>query len=326
MANGVFIGRREAIGVGKETTAGTAVAPAFWQRHLKLALDQKTNTVDNLSAMGRIENINDSLVAEQWSEGSINGKVTDVSIGLFLLNIFGSQAAALHPAETIVYDNTFTVGQTNVPPTLTFSRWNPIINRRYAYGTLTDFELDITMGGWAQFTSTFMAKAGATATDTVAFIVENEFTSKHVVVKNAANIAGLTGATALPLKSLKMKISRKASRFTPFGVIDPTAFDTESWGVTGDLVLRYIDTTLEATALANTRQAMSIALINTDTTIGATTNPSVTFTAPKVRFQPIVLDDPLDQVLSETVSFQCEFDVALSYMMQAVLTNTQNGY
>lgn len=326
MPNGAFIGRRDSVGVGKETTPGTSVAPAYWQRHLKLALDQKTTRAENTSAMGRIEDINDSLVTEQWSEGSINGKVTDSTIGLFLLNMFGTVTPALHSGETTVYDNTFTVGQTNVPPTLTFCRSNPVVTRRYAYGVLQDFELDVKTGDWCQFTSTLVAKAGATGSDSVAFVSENEFTAKHVTVKVATNTAGLTGASALQLKSLKLKISRKTDRFTPFGQIDPIAFDTNSWGVTGEMVLRYTDTTLEALGIANTRQAMSIALVNNDVTIGSGANPSLTFTAPKVRLMPITLDDDLDKPLNQTVQFTCEFDTTTSSMLSAVLTNTVNGY
>jgi hypothetical protein len=326
MSNNPFIGRKDAVGVGLETTAGTGVAPQAWQRHLSLSLDQKTTQAQNNSAMGRVEDINDSAVTEEWAEGSVNGKITDITIGYILANIFGSVSAAAHPSETLVYDNTFTVNQNQQPNPLTFSRVNPVASRRYALGMLTDFELDIKTGGWVQFTSTFVSKTGATSSDTVAFTNENEFTSKHVTVKVATNIAGLSGATALQLKELKLKISRKANRFVPFGAIDPATFDTESWGVTGTMVLRYTDTTLETLALANTRQAMSVALVNTDTTIGTSSNPSLTFTAPKVRLTPITLDNNLDQVLNQTVAFTAELDVVLAYMMQAVLTNTQNGY
>jgi hypothetical protein len=128
------------------------------------------------------------------------------------------------------------------------------------------------------------------------------------------------------VKSLKLKIARKADRFTPLGAIDPAAFDAQSWGVTGELVLRYTDTTLDALGLANTRQAMSIAIANTDVTIGTAANPSLTFTAPKVRLSPIKLDDNLDQVVNQTIPFTCELDTTAGYMLQAILTNTQNGY
>lgn len=327
MPGNPFIGRRESVGVGKETTPGTSVAPSFWQPHLALTLDQKTTQVQNNSALGRQEDINDSAIVEEWAEGSLNGKVTDQTIGLLLYNVFGTAAAALHAGETIVYDNTFTVNNSTLPPSLTFVRVNPVVNRRYALGDVTDFELDVTKSDWAQFTASISTKTGVTGSDTAAYIAENEFTSKHVTVKIASLTSGLAGATALDIKSIKLKISSKSDRWTPFGAIDPTSFDSESFGVTGEMVLRYTDTTtIEAIALANTRQAMSIALINTDVTIGSTTHPSLTFTMPKVRLSPITLDNQLNTVLNQTVTFTAELDTTVPSMISAVLTNLKNGY
>lgn len=438
MSNNPFIGRRDAIGVGIEVTAGTGVVPQSWQRHLALTLDPKTTVVQNTSAMGRVENINDSAVTEQWMDGSINGKVTDLTIGYFLLNIFGLIASATHSGESIVYDNTFTVAQAVVPPYLTFARSNPVRSRRFALGQLTDFEIDVKQNDWVQFTSTVTSKMGQSSTETVAFnAAEHEFTSKHVNLKLASTVAGLTAASlaapvlntattattggtlaattyfyvltalnangetlqsneisrvttgststvshswsavagatgyklyrstatttetllttlgavtsytdtgaltpgaAVPptanttavtpaqIKSIKLKISRKNERFTPLGVIDPTSFDPDAWGVTGTIVARYTDTVLEDIAMANTAQAMSLAIVNTDTTIGTSTNPALTFTAPQIRLAPQTLDNKLDQTLSQTFNFTGELSLAAGYMLQAVLTNTQNGY
>jgi hypothetical protein len=432
-----FIGRRDSVGVGIEAVAGTAVAPQAWQRQLALTLDQKTTVVKNTSAMGRVEDINDSAVTEEWVEGSVNGKITDATIGYFLANMFGLNSATLHSGESAIYDNTFTVVQSALPPYLTFARWNPVRSRRFALGTLTDFEIDVKQNDWVQFTATVQAKSGQTSTETVAYAAEHEFTSKHVALKVASSLANLTatalaspvmsapstattggtlpaatyyyvltaingngetlksnevsqvttgststvtlswaaitGATGyklyratstgaevllttlgtvttftdtgsltpgsatpptanttavspIQIKSIKMKISRKTERFTPVGAIDPVSFDPNAWGVTGTIVARYTDTTLEDIAFANTAQAMSLALTNTDVTIGTAANPALVFTAPQMRLDPQTLDNKLDQTISQTFNFTLELNTAAGYMLQAVLTNAQNGY
>jgi hypothetical protein len=326
MAGNPYIGRRESVGVGIETTAGTGIAPQAWARHLALTLDPKTMVVQNTSAMGRVEQVNDSAVTEEWVEGSIHGKVTDLTFGYFLANIFGLVSAALHPTETTVYDNTFTVAQSVLPPSLTFARTSPVRSRRFAMGTLTDLEIDFKQNGWTEFIATVTAKSGATSTETVAFVAENEFTSKHFALKFASNIAGLTGATPTQVKSLKLKLARKTERFTPLGTIDPVSFDPNDWTATGTIVARYTDTALEDIAFLNTAQAMSIAMVNGDVTIGTSANPGVVFTAPKVRLSPQTLDNPLDTTLSQTFNFNCELDTVAGYALQAVLTNKQNGY
>ena len=327
MAGNPFRGRDEAVGFGIETTPGTGVAPQAFQPHLALTLDPKTNVEEDKSAMGRSESRSDSAVTEEWVEGSLNAILNDLTIGYPLVNILGQVAPTLHSGETLVYDNLFTVAGPGVlPPSLTFARTSPVRSRRFSMGTLTDLEIDVKQNGWVEYTATITAKSGATSTETVLIPTFNKFTSKHVVVKRATNLAGLTGATAMQLKSIKLKLSRKTDRFTPLGTIDPVSFDPNDFSATGSMVLRYTDTSLEDVAFLNTAQAVSIALINTDVTIGTATNPSLTFTMPKVRFSPITLDNPLDKTLSETVNFECELDTTANYMIQAVLTNLKNGY
>ncbi|MEA9986255.1 phage tail tube protein [Subtercola sp. RTI3] len=322
-----FIGRKDSVGVGIEAVPGTTVAPQAWQRHLALSLDPNTTVIQNTSAMGRVEEVNDSAVTEQWVDGTINGKVTSNTIGYFMLNMLGIVTPTLHSGETAVWDNLFTIDQGNVPPSLTFARSNPVIARRFGLGTQSDIEFSYKQNDWAQFTSTVMAKAGQTSSETVAFIAnEPEFTSKHVTVKLAANVAGLSAASALQLKSLKFKISRKADRFTPMGAIDPVSFDNEDYSVTGSFVLRYTDHTLEDLGMLNTTQALSIDLTNSDVTIGTAAHPQLTFTMPQVRLAPISLDDPLKQALSQTINFSCELNSTLGYLIQGKLVNTQNGY
>lgn len=327
MSNG-FIGRRESVGIGLETTAGTAVSAAAWYPHLAITLDNKTNVVNNTSALGRIEDINDSAVVEQWMEGSINGKIYGKSFGYFLSNMFGTPTAAAHAGETIVYDNTYAVQQqtSSIKP-LTFTRVNPVVTRQYAYGMQSDMEIGVTQQDWAMFTSSIQSKVGVSGSGTASYTAnEPEFTSKDATLKFAANLAGLTGATAVDFKSIKLKISRKLERYTPVGAIDPTSFDVDAFSVTGTITARYTDTVLEAIALANTAQAMSFTLKNNGITLGTATNPTLTFTCPKVRLEPQTLDNKLDQTLTQTFNFRAELSLSDGYMIQALLVSTQNGY
>lgn len=327
MSSQVYIGRRESVGIGKEATPGTSVAPATWLKQVKFTLDQKTTVAQDKSGMGIVEDINDSAVTEQWAQGSLNAHLTDLGIGYFLENMLGSCSAALKGGETTVYNNTFSVLETAQPPTLTFARNNPNYEGRYALGTLTDLQFDGNVGGWVDYTASLLSKVRATSTDTVSYPSSvNKFTSKHVVIKYASTVSGLTGATALNIKNFKLKLSRKADRFTPMGSIDPISFDPESFGVTGQLVLRFEDDTIEPIALANTMQALQISIINTDVTIGSSSHPSLVFTMPQVRFAPITLDNNLDKTINQTINFTAEYNTTSGYMIQPVLTDTQNGY
>lgn len=326
MANQPFIGRREGVGFGIEATAGTAVAPQIWEPQTKLTLDQNTTVAKDTSGYGRVEGQVNSAVTEEWVAGTLSGNLHDLSFGYLLLAMFGSVSAALHPSETIVYDNTFSVLQTAPPPSLTFTRQNAAFTERYALGSVTDLEIAVTAGGYATYTASIQATVGATSADTPSYVTQNSFTSKHASLKYASLVSGLAGATALQAKSLKLKLARKADRFVPLGQIDPVAFDPEDFNVTGEFVTRLTETTERGIALANTLEALQIAIANSDVTVGTAAHPGVTFVLPQTRFTPIKLDDNLNQVLNQTVAFTGELSLSAGYMVQPVLTNTQNGY
>jgi hypothetical protein len=327
MANNEFIGRRVSVGLGVESTYGTEVAPTQWMKQTKLDFQRKTTTVQNTSAMGRNEDVNDSALVSEWAEGNLEGKVYDISIGYLLYNTFGSLANATNAdASGTVFDHTFTVSTSQIAKSLTLTRVDALSNRRHGMATIDSLDISVKQADWAMVTAGFKAKTGVTGSDTAAYTAENAFTSKHVTVKSATNLAGLSGATALSPKSLKLTIKRDATTYIPLGSIDPVAINTGKWSATGEIVLRYTDTTLEALWAANTQQALQIAFKNTDVTIGTSTNPSLTFTAPKARFSSFSMSNDLDNVIEQTVGFTCELDSTAGYMLQAVLTNTKNAY
>ena len=45
-----FSGRKISVGIGKETTRGTAVAPSYWVKHLDIDFQNKIEKIFNESA------------------------------------------------------------------------------------------------------------------------------------------------------------------------------------------------------------------------------------------------------------------------------------
>lgn len=322
-----WIGRRLSVGLGVESTAGTSVAPTYWPRHAKLTFQPKTKVVENVSAMGRNEKVNDTAITEQWAEGDLEGKVYDQSVGPLLYNIFGSVADTDNAdSNAAVVDHTFSIGTSNTAKTLTVVRSDPINNRRHAMATLQNAEFSCKQGDWVMFKGALHALKGTTGTDTTAYIAENPFTSKHITVKLASLVAGLSGASAISVKSFRLTISRELNKYFALGAVDPAAINVGAVTVEGEMVLKYSAATYETLFLANTAQAMSIAIVNTDVTIGSAANPGLTFTMPKVRLREFNQSDDLDNVIESTVGFTAEFDTTTSYMLRALLTNTVSSY
>lgn len=324
-----FIGRKVRVGLGVESAYGTAVAPTIWPKHTKFNFQRKTTTVQNVSAMGRNEKVNDSALVEAWAEGTLEGKVYDLSFPILLYNILGSLSSADN-ADTnpVVKDHTINVDNSvNIAKSITIAKVDPNTDRRHGMGTLENLDITCDQGGWVMFSGALHALQGSTATDTPADTAENSFTSKHVTVKLATNVAGLTGATAIPIKSFKMSIKRNdVNKYFTVGGIDPTGINTGTIEVEGELVLKYTDTTYEALWFANTQQALQISIVNSDVTIGAAAKPGFVFTMPKVRLDTLDQSDDLDTIVEQTVAFRAELDISSGYMIRCVVTNTNASY
>ncbi|MFF6951827.1 phage tail tube protein [Streptomyces iakyrus] len=312
-----FIGRKEGIGLGIEATPGTAVAPQVFLRWLDQGLNNMTEVAENDSAMGVVEKVNDSAIVAKWAEGTIEGKVTVESVGFLLLGMFGTVSTG--SATSGVYPHTFSVNQSSVPTALTIAHVTPLKTQRYAYGVLDNFELSAEAGAYVTVSCAVRARVGATSADTVVIQeAETEFTSKHVTVKKAANLAGLSGAAALSARSVQLTLERSSEKHDPLGADEDPEFDRGEFEARGEFVVRYTDTAYEDAFLANTISAMEIKLANgTDT---------LAFTASKVRYRELEKSTDKAGVVTQTVAFYCEFDETEGKAIEAVLNNERATY
>lgn len=322
-----FIGRRISYGAAKETTRGTAAASAaFWLPHLEADVQDKQTKALNTSALGVIDKNNDSIVTEEWSDGKISGKVQNESFGLILLAALGSVTSAAGTAPG-TFKHTFNRDNNNLGTSLTLFRKDPTNDVRYVLSVLKNLEVEIVTGEYVKYTANFIGRKGATTTNTVTFLAtEAEFTSKYGALKLAANIAGLTGATAASIKSAKIKIEREAEAYYDVGSVTPAEIHNKTFDVTVEVEKRYTDNTYKDACHNNTKQALSIALVNTDDTIGTGGNPSLTFTLPRVVVSEWEADQGLDDVVMESFTLQGLFSLTDGYQLRAELVNTTASY
>lgn len=325
MAN--YLGREESVGFGIQSGT-SSVAPQVWVRHLGNSFKPVVNKKQNESAMGRTEKVNGSTIISTWSEGTIDGKVQATSIGYLLASLTGGVTTASNAdASGTVYDHSFPLQSSGVHTLLTVGVKNPVDDRRYANGEVTSLEITSDNQDYVMFKSDLVASAKETANNTVAFISgEAEFTSAHVSVKIADTVAGLSAATALEARSLKLTLSRSRKPNVLLGSTTSTENDTEPFEAMGEIVLRYKTTDLENLWYNNTARALQITIANSDVTIGTAAHPSLTFVAPQATFDTFDKSGDLDNYVEQTITFYCELSEGDDYAILPTLTNTQANY
>jgi hypothetical protein len=306
------------------------VAPTYFIPVLDLGFDDKLEMKDNESGFGNLAGVSDSQIVKRWSEGDYGGKIFDKSVGLELVGVFGQLPTSVQRTTTGVYDNTYTMLQTNQHATLTAALTDTNYSGRAPMCAVNTWSLQAEVGDYIRRTVNLIGKVSASSTETVAFTNENEFLPKHMSVKLAAagaNDATLDAATAIKVRSVNFEIAKNAESLQVMGTNDIDDVVNKRVDVTGTFEMYYDDRTFHTLAAAGTHQALRIEMVNTDVIIGTsgTHNPALRF-----QFPEIILSFPErgfsnDDISTLSIPFKASLNIATASQITARLTNAVNG-
>jgi len=322
----MFGGRKYQVGIGKESSRGIAVAPSFWLPKEDVTVDNKKQYVNNDSSLGVIHDSNDARIVKEWSEGEIMGKVRDKSFGLLLFGSFGSVSSALHDTETLVYDHTFSVANTNAHQSLTLEVKNELEHLKYALGVVSSLKITAVVGKFVEFACAFKAKKGSASANAVVYTSENEFISKHATLKLASDLAGLDLASAVNIKSFEISINKNIEEHDALGSTEPVDYANKEFSVDGNIEAVFEDTeTFKSVFESGTLKATRID-IKSDAVIGSASNPELKIDLASVSLQDWSRKSGNNDIVTQTIKFKAHYSLADAKMIEAVLTNLQENY
>lgn len=320
-----IIGRDYKVGFGKETTRGTAVVPTVWEPLTDIpSIENQEEYTQEESNYGVIADSVDSVVTKEWSEGEIGGHIHDKSFGFLLLSAIGQVASAVK--ETTAYNHTFTLLNSNQHPALTIEAKNSNEQLKYALSVIKSLKISGEAGKFVEYSASFLGKKGATSSNTVTIVDENEFFSKMVTFKHATNLAGLGAASAVSIKSFDISIDKDTEALFVLGNVAPDDIINKTIKIEGTITGYFEDTTLKAIYEGGTAKALRIDLLNSGITIGASSNPELKIDLPRVHFEKYSRSGGLGGVIEQTLKFKGQYSLADSSMISVVLTNTQTAY
>jgi hypothetical protein len=178
---------------------------------------------------------------------------------------------------------------------------------------LESLEITAELDQVVMFTASFISKvARSTGLTVPAVVAESKFTKKHLSVKIADDIASLAAASAISIKSLTLTINKNTALDDVLGTAEPEDILNHQLSVEGEITLNYEAETYKDYMKAGTSKALQIAFTNTDATIGASTNPSLTIQLPKVDFFDWEPTYDNDEIVTQTFSFKGSRDVTNS--------------
>lgn len=321
-----FIGRLIQVGIGKETSRGIAVPPTFWLNKVNVTIDDKPVIVTDESTIGRIEDSIGGKIVLEGAEGEISGKVFDKSFGLFLLAALGSVSSNTKSGESGVYEHTFSVLNSAQHPSLTIECKNPNEQLAFALAMLDSLEIRAEIEKFVEYTATFKSKKGVSSSTTPSYTSENDFIPKHISVKMANSISGLDGASAIPVRSVTLKINKNLERDDTFGYTDPYDILNKQFGIELTIAMLHRNTTYKDFYRSGSKKAIRIDFVNNDVTIGNSSNPRLKINLAQVLFTNWEKTTGANDLVIETITGKATYSTSEASMITCVLTNTQSSY
>ncbi len=307
-----YIGRLVELGIAKESTRGAGSAAVYHLPRIAFTFDDKIIQARSVGGLGKLADSEEAFVTTRYGQGDIEGEVRVKSFGLLLYAMLGTLDTT-GPTDTSVYTHAFTIADTNTHQSLCFTVDDKNTSEIYQLVMLDSLELTAELDEILRYSSSFMSKKGdATGMVVPATESEAKFTKKHLSFKVATTIGGLAAASTHSLKSINLNISKNVALDDVLGSAEPEDILNRQLAVEGSFTLNYETETWKNYFRDGTNMAMEIQFTNTDETIGATTNPSLTIQMPKVDFFEWEPDYSLDEITSQTVSFKASRDVANS--------------
>lgn len=189
-----------------------------------------------------------------------------------LLSLLGAPTSAV--ATTGAYTHTYALVESNQNQSLTIGVKDPSAGQmNFANAVIDKLTISVNAAQIAKVVATFKAKGSATTTHSVTYTQDYKLLAKHAIFKQASALAGLSGATAVSIRSFEITISKNVEEDMSLGTTSPDDFINKLLSVEGVFTLLHTDTTYRDFSLAGTQRAVRFELSDTTTTIGVSTNP-----------------------------------------------------
>lgn len=309
-----LLGESVNIGVGVESTRGTAVSPQAWiagrtPTGIRPVVDKvlvAETKASRISSQG-------SEIVQRRVEGDLEFNLKNETIGWILKSLMGSVTSALKGGESAVYEHEFAI-QLNNPQhpslSLALSQPNGFQDYKYNLAIPSSLSIETPIDDLATATVEFVASDEATATDySPAFSADDYYFRNHdVTIKIASDVAGLAMASEMKTKEFSLEIINNARTNQNLGELAPSDVLALMFEITGSVTLDYTNETYHDIYMTGGYKAMEISLVRSDITIGSASNPTITITLPKVSFEDLSQDRPIDDIVTSAIEFTAHYD------------------
>lgn len=306
------IGRRNQLGIGLETTPGTAANPTHFIPFLECSLQERHTPIPDSQARGRrdLEGY-DSVEGKKWGDGKIEVILDSTTAPYWLALALGEITSEEEGEET--FKHTIAASQNGDPLTATIYL-NRIINQaRFTNVVVDSLELNFA-DDVAKISVDVLSKFPTIQTPPTTLPEEqslNYYTFQNATVQ--------FGTTEVKVRELTLKIENEAEPIYALGSNDVDRIVWKGLRVSGSFKLLWEDAT-QLTAFRNlTKQSITISFEGAD-------DSSIAISIPSVRVDEWEAEADIDDLVHENIDFVAEYDAASDSTISIEVINKVEQY
>lgn len=322
------IGRLRQIGLGKETTPGTAVNPVYWIPVESGLFIPDVEYQEDGGTVGRIEAPFQSEVIKENARLEFSAVARSDWLGYMLLAALGQVSTATASGEAAVYEHTFTVKNDNAHPSFTIVGKDGIVTEGSPYSMLNSLTLSCEANGLLMVEAEFFGKQLESDAGTPSYSSDHIWKGSQGSIKLASDLSELSGASAVAFSRLSLTIEKGLVQHPAFGSITLSKNINTALRISGELDLLYEAVTYRDYVTDGTDRAMEISFVGAANSIGTAEEPELTIQLAKASFEEFNVTDANDELMVQTLGFTAQYDIdeASAQMINAVLTNEEASY
>lgn len=315
-----FVSRRGVLGVAIEATRGTATEPTFWIPYATMGFKDTVTEAREEQGLGNLADTDSKYVVMKMAEGSVDAQIYDKALGVFLTGLFGASPST---SGSNPYTHTFTQSNTNQHKSLSLYWQDPDRDYLFPLAMIESFQISIDEGGIVNYSVGFKSKTARDWTTQTADFTSlgNKFLQQHTQFKLAADIAGLSAATAISIKQLNLTITKNTMYDGVLGTVEPEDILNQQLTVEGDVTLNLEDDTWRNYMLNGDYKALSLKL-------NRSSSSSMELQFPRVDFSEWEPDLNLNEIAKQKINFKANYDAANAQdiIHTGILINGQATY
>lgn len=319
----VRTGRLGWIGIALEATPGVPVNPTDYLPFLETSIQDRHTPIADVSARGIRDEQADSQVGKQWGEGNLRINL-DPTLAPYLIGLalgdFGTPASN----GSGVYTHTLVRNNSNTPKTASIIQDRSTDRLLFPYSVVNTLELSFD-DGLAEINIQQLSRQAATSVSgTLTTTSGTLFAFRHATIGMGTTIAAAEAATPLKVRSFNLTINNNSEAQFVSGRRDPDSIIHKNFNVSGSFRVAFENTTQRDYFMNLTKNALVCTFLGNG--IGGGFSEYVKFRLYKTRVDQYNVDMPIDDFISEEISFVAEYDSANSKTMDSEIRNRKSSY